>query len=530
MTDEDKPELAKKEYLENFAGLRPDLFFPGDWSPERQERVEEEMRPRKVRTAMFAQIPMQCTGPQCQPAGTLVRTYYGDLPIEDLDPERDLLVAWDRKQNTIRGGHKNGNVKGYSFVKAERQYTGIMNSIRVGDRFYEATHDHLVPVRWNNTAKTKHAVYLMRKGEFWRVGKTKLLNKKGRFGVAARSRCERADEFWVLGVYDSDVEAYLNEERFSIELGVSRALFLATPDPRNQNGFTKWVTQQELDDHHSNFSKTKEEMGLKLNELGLCSNCSFWGEGTSNTGQVMVIIACNVISECMDTPTSETNLVNRAHKAVWGPVSTGWWTVEDITVYSLGVDKYKTYISNGLVTHNCPYAAVCPLQQTGDAPVGYACPIEGAIVIEFVNNYTREFGVDENNLVEMSSVRDLVDLEIQYMRSKKILAQEHFIQENPVGVDADGDIVLRKELHQAVEYDDKILRRKEKILNAFLATREARNKAGQGTADASQVVANLLDTVRDHQNEKDRLLLQKLGVPVKDKYIEDDSEDEEGDE
>jgi hypothetical protein len=170
---------------------------------------------------------------------------------------------------------------------------------------------------------------------------------------------------------------------------------------------------------------------------------------------------------------------------------------------------------------HCPYAAVCPLMKTGDAPIGYSCPIEGAIVIEFAHNYQREFGVDENNLVEMSMVRDLVDLEVQFMRSKKILAQEHFIQENPVGVDPDGNVVVRKELHQAVEYDDKLLRRKEKILNAFLATREARTKAGQGVADASQQIANLLDSVRDHAAEKDRLVLEKMGVQVTDKYIED---------
>jgi hypothetical protein len=169
---------------------------------------------------------------------------------------------------------------------------------------------------------------------------------------------------------------------------------------------------------------------------------------------------------------------------------------------------------------HCPYAAVCPLQKAGDAPVGYSCPIEGAIVVEFATNYQREFGVDENSLTEVSMIRDLVDLEVQYMRSKKILAQEHFIQENPVGIDADGNVIVRKELHQAVDYDDKILRRKEKILNAFLATREARTKAGQGIADPSQQIANLMDTVRDAQSEKDRLLLEKMGVNVKDAYIE----------
>lgn len=179
---------------------------------------------------------------------------------------------------------------------------------------------------------------------------------------------------------------------------------------------------------------------------------------------------------------------------------------------------------------SCVYASVCPLLKAGDAPVGYSCPIEMAIVIEFGNNYMREFGVDQNNLVEASMVRDLVDLEVQFMRSKKLLAQEHFIVENPVGVDPDGNVIISQALHPAIEYDEKLMKRKERLLNSFLATREARNKAGQGIADASQQIANLLDSVRDHAARKDRLVLEKLGINVKDEYIEASIEDAESDE
>lgn len=182
---------------------------------------------------------------------------------------------------------------------------------------------------------------------------------------------------------------------------------------------------------------------------------------------------------------------------------------------------------------SCPYARVCPLLARNEAPIGYKCPIEMGIVIEFANNYMREFGVDQNNLVEAGMVRDLVDFEVQYMRSKKILAQEHFIMDNPVGIDSDGNVVVQAQLHPAVEMDEKILKRKERLLNAFLATREARNKAGQGVLDASTQLANLMDAVRDYNTKSERLVLEKLGVNVRDEYIEAnvrDSEDDESDE
>lgn len=171
----------------------------------------------------------------------------------------------------------------------------------------------------------------------------------------------------------------------------------------------------------------------------------------------------------------------------------------------------------------CPHAAVCPLFATNTHPESYNCPIEMAVVATFSANYMKEFGVDASNLVEVSMVRDLVDFEVQYMRAMKTLSQEHFIIDNSVGVDSGGDVIIQKGLHPAVEYEDKILKRKEKVLNAFLATREARNKAGQGLLDPSQEIANLMDKIKDHRTEKDALTLEKLGVNVVDAYIRDDS-------
>ena len=112
-------------------------------------------------------------------------------------------------------------------------------------------------------------------------------------------------------------------------------------------------------------------------------------------------------------------------------------------------------------------------------------------------------------------------------RVLKILAQEHFIQENPVGIDADGNVILRKELHQAVDFEDRIHKRKERLLNQFLATREARVKAGQGQLDAAQAVANLMDNVRVQMVAQERLLRQKLGMEDVDEYIEADMADDD---
>lgn len=177
----------------------------------------------------------------------------------------------------------------------------------------------------------------------------------------------------------------------------------------------------------------------------------------------------------------------------------------------------------------CVYADVCEFQQKNMAPIGGKCPIEMAIVVDFTNHYAQELAVSLTNRVEMAQIRDLVDQEVQYMRKVKILSQEHFIQENPVGVDADGQVILAKQLHQAVDFEDRIHKRKERLLKQFLATRAARAQAGQGIVDAAQAVANLMDTVRSRQLDQERLLRQSLGMDEVDEYIEADLAQEEDD-
>jgi hypothetical protein len=178
----------------------------------------------------------------------------------------------------------------------------------------------------------------------------------------------------------------------------------------------------------------------------------------------------------------------------------------------------------------CIYASTCPYVEQNIAPVGKLCPIELKLVKDFAEDYVRSWGVNPNSLAEMSPVRTMVDQEVQFMRKERILANEHFIQENPVGVDAEGRVVTRKELHAAVQYEDAILRRQEKLRNAFLATKEARAKAGQGILDQAQSISNLMDSLREAEAEKNKLLLQALGLDKRDAYIEGEVISEDNDE
>lgn len=173
----------------------------------------------------------------------------------------------------------------------------------------------------------------------------------------------------------------------------------------------------------------------------------------------------------------------------------------------------------------CIFAATCPLLKENLAPKGKPCPIEMAMVAQFTAEYMEQLDVHSDNLIEVSMIRDLVDQEVQYLRKTKLLAKEHFIQENIIGVDQDGNPILKKELHMAVELEDRLHKRRKDLRNQLLATREAKAKAGQMQADSAQAISDILYKVQAVQIEKEKLLRQKLGTYEVDDYIEASSKE-----
>lgn len=171
--------------------------------------------------------------------------------------------------------------------------------------------------------------------------------------------------------------------------------------------------------------------------------------------------------------------------------------------------------------NRCVFAEVCPLLKKDLAPVGEKCPIEMAMVQQFQNEYMIDLGVDEDNLIEVALVRDLVDQEVQYHRKSWLLSMEHFIQENVMGVSPQGEVIMKKELHLAVELEDKLHRRKRDIRNQLLATRESKAKAGQQQLDSAITISSIIEKVDQLAQKKQKELEAKLGLDKVDSYIVD---------
>ena len=171
----------------------------------------------------------------------------------------------------------------------------------------------------------------------------------------------------------------------------------------------------------------------------------------------------------------------------------------------------------------CIFAATCPLLKENLAPKGKPCPIEMAMVAQFTAEYMEQLDVHSDNLIEVSMIRDLVDQEVQYMRKTKLLAKEHFIQENVIGIDSNtGEPIMKKELHLAVELEDKLHKRRKDLRNQLLATREAKAKIGQTQLDTAQAISDIMYKVKDIEKEREKLIRKKTGQFEIDEYIEAD--------
>jgi len=144
---------------------------------------------------------------QCQPAGTMVRTNTGDVPIEKLRADHELL-SYSRRDAAIFGKNR-----GFSFVRSIRFYTGLMYTLKVAGNTSRSTDNHLWLCKWTEEAKKSkyNVVYLMKRGDNFRIGWAQLHNPNGGFHLTSRATGEKADALWILKLVKTKKEASIWE-------------------------------------------------------------------------------------------------------------------------------------------------------------------------------------------------------------------------------------------------------------------------------------------------------------------------------
>src|SRR5262249_43229693 len=119
----------------------------------------------------------------CQPGETKVETPDGAVSLASLR-DGDRVVSYSRGHHALIGLRHGFPVRGTS-----RAYRGDLLGVDAASRTTWCTPGHLWSVKLAPTADQWWCVYLMRRGPWWRVGKSKLLSTWG-FGVKHRLKTE----------------------------------------------------------------------------------------------------------------------------------------------------------------------------------------------------------------------------------------------------------------------------------------------------------------------------------------------------
>jgi hypothetical protein len=149
----------------------------------------------------------------------------------------------------------------------------------------------------------------------------------------------------------------------------------------------------------------------------------------------------------------------------------------------------------------CKYADICPLLKAGvSSMVGQPCPLEEHLLYTWISHYRESLNVDPKNAIEMNLVCELAKIEIYSARATHRVASEDLIIQQVIGVSDKGEPIYREELHPILGLAESQDRRKLRLLEAFLATRQALAEVGgSGQGDQSTHAAELANIVRKAQ-------------------------------
>lgn len=295
----------------------------------------------------------------CQPPDEPVLTTEGYVPIGDLDPAKHGLVSYDKskiRRALIRGrGRDKDSPLGYPFVKGERHYSGEMLTILASGRKIRVTPNHKLTVRWRKESEKYYAVYLMRRGDWWRIGVTKLnpIGKTANSGIGMRIQGEKATEAWVLDVFDSKREALFYETLWSQSYHVPDLTFEVTP-----TASTNCLSAEQL---HKVWNSLDSATGARrlLQDRNLYEEYPFYQRkpGDSSKQQfgwrpLWTMYAANLIPALMELPVDPGEGVYPE----WSNFAILRNHYEG-TVVSLDVPPHHHYVTGGIITQNSVFGS-----------------------------------------------------------------------------------------------------------------------------------------------------------------------------
>lgn len=360
-------------------------------------------------------------GDECQPGNTRVSVVrktgnrWHDVVIDTV--RLDMLKVGDRVVSYVP--------RDSSFVQAGKKVTGISckpySGVMVGVSMVRGltstyTANHICHANFS-PLRSKYCLYIMRKGDLFRVGKCKM-DYGTSSGLISRAGAEGADAAWILQVFDNERDALIHERIISAKYGIPELVFKSC----------KWTNNVFTEDALKYAWNSIAKYGL-VDKAAVCLGdynrdirYPIWKRGDRiSFKRPMNVRASNLIDGCLMLPYH-----GKAHSTAsqWEPISVHSY-YDTLNVYSIDVEDTHLYVADGILTHNCQaifgfagadaesFEKFRKMPNTTELPLSvcYRCPAEvihlAQSIVSYIEPRDSEKESKENTVKRDSKLADI---------------------------------------------------------------------------------------------------------------------------
>lgn len=126
----------------------------------------------------------------------------------------------------------------------------------------------------------------------------------------------------------------------------------------------------------------------------------------------------------------------------------------------------------------CGYGIRCGFARENLAPIGQDCPLETYLISKWMDEYIATLSINVEDKVQMDQISTVIMSDLMIMRIRNFMARkiDGHIDESAVGVDSQGNVILKRDIAKEILIEEKYQKQKSKILEELLATKESRAK------------------------------------------------------
>lgn len=318
----------------------------------RPEIINSMMRETNFRNG--SKVSVLGSTPECHPPNEAILTLDGYKAISELDSSKDRIASYKRRNNYLTWGSLTGR-RGtkeiaHEFEVASRPYNGDMICLSTKEGETHVTPNHKVMISIKPEIRSCWAVYLMRKDNWWRIGKT----RAGK--VVNRMNEERGDAIWILGIFDNEARALEMEAIYQARYGISGVCFAPYKHSNARINNPGLIHSALAPESSGRAQKLLEDFNMSPVHPYATRNDGLTGRVLTSGQGWIIQRAANVVplAGYFDLPTAPSDFATGGRSEVVPSRELASVSVYKYNgdVYSLEVYPHHTYVANGIVVHN----------------------------------------------------------------------------------------------------------------------------------------------------------------------------------